>query len=193
MNCSWIQHNETRALRTRRSKTRLYPTKSAKRVQVQKYKIKCGCFISTDGNSTKAACYFFLSSRTQTWVINHHWLSNYGTLRVITYLESFICVHYGSYCIFFAFKNKNTTKTRQPPRTALQYRVVKQNSTLLSAFKHYIFIFFFNNSNWFPTGWIISLLTCILLWPIKVTPVLGHKADLGNACKSCISSPAHSK
>lgn len=40
--------------------------------------------LSTDGDSTVAACCFSFSGRTQTFVINHHRLTNYITLPFIT-------------------------------------------------------------------------------------------------------------
>lgn len=134
---------------------------------------------------------FSFSWRTQTSVINHHWLTNYITLPFITWVGPLsVNTEDNRYALIFleVYSSSHRAVQLQAANRILHYR--PPLSTI--AFFHFSF-FFLNKSNWFPTGWIISLLTCILLWPIKVTPVLGHRADLGNACKSYISSPAHSK
>lgn len=145
-------------------------------------------FLPTDGDSTRAACGFFFSWRTQTSVISHHWLANYITLPFITRDGPLSVTTMDNPCALIFLEASSRTHTVAQFEAAK--RILHYYPPLSATFLFFIFL---NKSNWFPTVWIISLLTCILLWPIKVTPVLGHIADLGNACKSYISSPAHSK
>lgn len=49
-----------------------------------------------------------------------------------------LSVHVTDHLVFFAFRGGKAA----PHCTAIQFQVVKQNSTLLSTFKHYIFFFF---------------------------------------------------
>ena len=137
---------------------------------------------------------FSFSWRMQTFVINHRWLTNYITLPFITRVGPLsVDTMDNLYALIFleAFSSTHRGVQSQAANRILHHRPPLKHYCFFISFLS--FFFFSNKSNWFPTGWIISLLTCILLWPIKVTPALRHRADLGNACKSYISSPAHSK
>lgn len=150
--------------------------------------------LSTDGDNAVATCWFFpFSWGTQTSAINLLWLTNYITLPFITWVGRLsVNTEANQYALIFLRSTFRFTLGCELSFQAVN-RILHHCPPLSTpAFSLFIYLFL-NKSNWFPTVWIISLFDLPSSLTQKVTPVLGHRADLRNTSKSYVSSLAHSK